>query len=47
MEYGIEAILLILAVVFPLSCVLLFLKALIRNLGDTSTITEMPKREKE
>ncbi|MEI4802203.1 hypothetical protein ACIGHG_09620 [Bacillus sp. NPDC077411] len=47
MEYVSEAVLLILAVIFPLSCVLFFLKALIRNLGDTSTVTEVPKEEKE
>ncbi|MEH7463898.1 hypothetical protein V7166_17960 [Bacillus thuringiensis] len=47
MGYVSEAVLLILAVIFPLSCVLCFLKALIQNLGDTSTITEVPKEEKE
>lgn len=47
MGYVSEAILLILAVIFPLSCVLFFLKGLIRNLGDTNSITEVPKEEKE
>ncbi|ENQ3107500.1 hypothetical protein SAMN04488168_11265 [Bacillus sp. 491mf] len=47
MGYISEAVLLILAVIFPLSCVLFFLKGLIRNLGDPSKITEMPKEEKE
>ncbi|ENQ3079797.1 hypothetical protein [Bacillus multifaciens] len=47
MGYVSEAVLLILAVLFPLSCVLFFLKGLIRNLGDTSSITEVPKEEKE
>lgn len=47
MGYISEAVFLILAVIFPLSCVLFFLKVLIRNLGDTSKITEMPKEEKE
>ncbi|HDX9580382.1 hypothetical protein M3215_19810 [Bacillus cytotoxicus] len=47
MGYISEAILLIVAVIFPLSCVLFFLKGMIRNLGDPSTITEVPKEEKE
>ncbi|PEY34606.1 hypothetical protein CN354_16890 [Bacillus cereus] len=49
MDYVMEAILLILAVVLPLTCVLIFLKTLISNLGDATIITKPPtekKREK-
>ncbi|CAM4175166.1 DUF2933 domain-containing protein [Bacillus manliponensis] len=45
MAYIWEAILIILAVVFPLSCVLIFLKELIHSLGDSSIITDIPERE--
>ncbi|SDY75053.1 hypothetical protein SAMN04488156_102199 [Bacillus sp. 166amftsu] len=37
-----EAILLILVVVLPLTCVLIFLKTLISNLGDSTIITKLP-----
>ncbi|MGH0598089.1 hypothetical protein [Bacillus mycoides] len=42
-----EAILLILAVVLPLSFVLIFLRRLISNLGDATKITKLPMEEKE
>ncbi|MGW5954196.1 hypothetical protein [Bacillus mycoides] len=45
--YFMEAILLILAVVLPLSFVLIFLRRLISNLGDATTITKLPMEEKE
>ncbi|RAN80435.1 hypothetical protein [Bacillus sp. SRB_331] len=45
--YFMEAILLILAVVLPLSFVLIFLRRLISNLGDAITITKLPAEEKE
>ncbi len=45
--YFMEAILLILAVVLPLSFVLIFLRRLISNLGDATTITKLPAEEKE
>ncbi|ETT77789.1 hypothetical protein C174_11372 [Bacillus mycoides FSL H7-687] len=47
MGYFMEAILLILAVVLPLSFVLIFLRRLISNLGDATTITKLPAEEKE
>ncbi|WP_422851238.1 hypothetical protein [Bacillus nitratireducens] len=47
MAYFMEAILLILAVVLPLSFVLIFLRRLISNLGDATTITKLPMEEKE
>ncbi|PEB54279.1 hypothetical protein CON65_22535 [Bacillus pseudomycoides] len=47
MNYIIEAILLILAVVLPLSCVLIFLKTLISNLGDSTLITKLPAETKK
>lgn len=44
-----EAILLVLAIVLPLTCVLIFLKTLISNLGDSTMITKLPteKEKKE
>lgn len=45
--YFMEAILLILAVVLPLSFVLIFLRRLISNLGDATTITKLPAEEIE
>ena len=45
--YLMEAILLILAVVLPLSFVLIFLRRLISNLGNASTITKLPEKEKK
>ncbi|MEM5658129.1 hypothetical protein AAHB50_16230 [Bacillus toyonensis] len=47
MGYLMEAILLILAVVLPLSFVLIFLRRLISNLGNASTITKLPEKEKK
>ncbi|WP_181969204.1 hypothetical protein [Bacillus clarus] len=47
MGYIMEAVLLILAVVLPLSFVLIFLKRLISSLGDATTISELPSEEKE
>ncbi|WP_193658373.1 hypothetical protein [Bacillus cereus] len=47
MGYIMEAIFLILAVVLPLSFVLIFLRRLISNLGDATTITKLPAEEKE
>ncbi|MDM5188269.1 hypothetical protein QUF99_13355 [Bacillus sp. DX4.1] len=48
MDYLMEAILLVLAVVLPLTCVLIFLKTLIGNLGDSTIITKLPpEKEKE
>ncbi|PHB17017.1 hypothetical protein COE80_27630 [Bacillus pseudomycoides] len=46
MDYIMEAILLILAVVLPLTCVLIFLKTLISNLGDSRIITKLPTERK-
>ncbi|HEK9100460.1 hypothetical protein H9I32_07730 [Bacillus sp. Xin] len=46
MDYLMEAILLVLAIVLPLTCVLIFLKTLIGNLGDSTNITKLPQ-EKE
>ncbi|WP_439875849.1 hypothetical protein ACSLGG_10180 [Bacillus mycoides] len=45
--YIMEAIFLILAVVLPLSFVLIFLRKLISNLGDATTITKLPVEKKE
>ncbi|HDR7554854.1 hypothetical protein AB1I92_06505 [Bacillus mobilis] len=42
-----EAILLILAVVFPLALVLIFLRRLIRNLGDASTVTKLREKDEK
>jgi hypothetical protein len=42
-----EAILLILAVVFPLALVLIFLRRLISNLGDATTITKLQERNEK
>ncbi|MDM5154577.1 hypothetical protein QUF88_12240 [Bacillus sp. DX1.1] len=48
MDYLMEAILLLLAVVLPLTCVLIFLKTLIGNLGDSTIITKIrTEKEKE
>ncbi|EJS67717.1 hypothetical protein [Bacillus cereus] len=47
MGYLMEAILLILAVVLPLSFVLIFLRRLISNLGNASTITKLPEKEEK
>ncbi|PFA24502.1 hypothetical protein CN373_03335 [Bacillus cereus] len=47
MNYLIEAILVILAVVLPLTCVLIFLKTLISNLGDSKEITKLPTNRKK
>ncbi|MEC3427761.1 hypothetical protein, partial [Bacillus thuringiensis] len=45
--YLMEAILLILAVVLPLSFVLIFLRRLISNLGDATTITKLQERDEK
>ncbi|HDR4428825.1 TPA: hypothetical protein QCP92_005489 [Bacillus cereus] len=42
-----EAILLILAVVLPLAVVLIFLRRLISNLGDTSTVTKLREKDEK
>lgn len=42
-----KAILFILAVVLPLMCVLLFLKALIGSLGNPTMITKLPEEKEE
>ncbi|MDH4422248.1 MULTISPECIES: hypothetical protein [Bacillus] len=47
MGYITEAILLILAVVFPLALVLIFLRRLISNLGNASTITKLPEKDEK
>ncbi|SME33209.1 hypothetical protein [Bacillus cereus] len=47
MGYLMEAILLILAVVLPLSFVLIFLRRLISNLGDATTITKLQERDEK
>ncbi|MGE7884032.1 hypothetical protein [Bacillus sp. NPDC094077] len=47
MDYLMEAILLILAVVLPLSFVLIFLRRLISNLGDATTITKLPEKDEK
>ncbi|WP_169729571.1 hypothetical protein [Ectobacillus panaciterrae] len=41
MDYLFEAIMIICAVVFPLSFVIAFLRELIRNLGDASAVTPL------
>ncbi len=45
--YLMEAILLILVVVLPLSFVLIFLRRLISNLGDATTITKLQERDEK
>lgn len=45
--YLMEAILLILAVVFPLALVLIFLRRLISNLGDASTVTKLREKDEK
>ncbi len=45
MEYLFEAIGIILGVLFPLGCFVLFLRELIRNLGDPHTVTPVPSNE--
>lgn len=45
--YLMEAILLILAVVLPLSFVLIFFRRLISNLGDATTITKLQERDEK
>ncbi|WP_176510605.1 hypothetical protein [Bacillus thuringiensis] len=47
MGYLMEAILLILAVVLPLSFVLIFLRRLISNLGEATTITKLQERDEK
>ncbi|PFB32325.1 hypothetical protein CN388_02045 [Bacillus cereus] len=42
-----EAILLILAVVLPLVLVLIFLRRLISNLGDVSTVTKLREKDEK
>ncbi|MFX3623546.1 MAG: hypothetical protein ACE3JP_05740 [Ectobacillus sp.] len=45
MEYLFEAIAILFAVLFPLGCVVWFLKELISHLGDPSVITPVPEEE--
>ncbi len=45
--YLMESILLILAVVLPLSFVLIFLRRLISNLGDASTVTKLREKDEK
>ncbi|MBY7124046.1 MULTISPECIES: hypothetical protein [Bacillus] len=47
MGYLMEAILLILAVVLPLALVLIFLRRLISNLGDASTVTKLKEKDEK
>ncbi|MBO9128157.1 hypothetical protein [Bacillus sp. 165] len=47
MDYLFEAIGIILGVLFPLACVVWFLKELIKNLGDPHTVTPLPAGEGE
>ncbi|MEM5602269.1 hypothetical protein AAHB61_20975 [Bacillus cereus] len=47
MGYLMESIFLILAVVLPLSFVLIFLRRLISNLGDASTVTKLREKDEK
>ncbi|MDP7992911.1 hypothetical protein Q9B79_24520 [Bacillus sp. MHSD_36] len=47
MGYLMEAILLILAVVLPLALVLIFLRELISNLGDASTVSKLREKDEK
>ncbi|MFD3445881.1 hypothetical protein ACFDTO_14905 [Microbacteriaceae bacterium 4G12] len=42
MDYLLEAVVIIVALLFPLGCVILFLRGMIKSLGDPHTITPVP-----